>query len=163
MLNLTMQEIFFFEKYGPGVYHNLNNCVCRNAEDEEKDMLYNAIYKHFTEKYDEDWHNHFTDSSYFDVQDYLFDVFQIEVREYDDDLIYPDFINDINQYIWNKLREVMDIKDTDVNKPEMVNKQEFIEKVVEWVKNRDNAEKYLHYRTSLTDNFADALRKYLEG
>lgn len=47
-------------------------------------------------------------------------------------------------------------------KPEMVNKQEFIEKVIEWVKNRDNVEKYLHVRTSLTDNFADALRKYLE-
>ena len=43
-----------------------------------------------------------------------------------------------------------------------VNKQEFIEKVIEWVKNRDNVEKYLHVRTSLTDNFADALRKYLE-
>ena len=47
-------------------------------------------------------------------------------------------------------------------KPGMVNKQEFIEKVIEWVKNRDNVEKYLHVRTSLTDNFADALRKYLE-
>ena len=47
-------------------------------------------------------------------------------------------------------------------KPEMVNKQEFIEKVIEWVKNRDNVEKYLHVRTSLIDNFADALRKYLK-
>ena len=47
-------------------------------------------------------------------------------------------------------------------KSEMVNKQEFIEKVIEWVKNRDNAEKYLHYRTSFIDDFADALRKYLE-
>ena len=41
-------------------------------------------------------------------------------------------------------------------------KQEFIEKAIEWVKNRDNVEKYLHCRTSLTDGFADALRKYLE-
>lgn len=47
-------------------------------------------------------------------------------------------------------------------KSEMVNKQEFIEKVIKWVKNGDNIEKYLHVRTSLTDNFADALRKYLE-
>lgn len=47
-------------------------------------------------------------------------------------------------------------------KPDMVNKQEFIEKAIEWVKNRDNVEKYLHCRTSLTDGFADALRKYLE-
>ena len=47
-------------------------------------------------------------------------------------------------------------------KPGIVNKEEFIKKAVEWVKNRDNVEKYLHCRTSLTDNFADALRKYLE-
>ena len=54
------------------------------------------------------------------------------------------------------------ILDEDTNKEKMVNKQEFIEKIIEWVKNRDNVEKYLHVRTSLTDNFADALRKYLE-
>ena len=59
----------FFEKYEPGVYHDLNYCVCRNAEDEEKDKLYNAIGKYFTEEYDKDWYNHFTDSSYFDIQD----------------------------------------------------------------------------------------------
>ena len=44
----------------------------------------------------------------------------------------------------------------------MVDKHEFIDRVIEWVKNRDNVEKYLHQQTSLIDNFADALRKYLE-
>ena len=152
----------FFEKYEPGVFHDLNNCVCRNAEDEEKDELYNAIGKHFTEEYDKDWYNHFTDSSYFDIQDYLLDVFCINISEYDDDLIYPDFINEIHTYIWDKLCEAMGVPNTVEKKPEMVNKEEFIKKAVEWVKNRDNVEKYLHVRTSLTDNFADALRKYLE-
>lgn len=123
----------FFEKYEPGVYHDLNNCVCRKAEDEEKDKLYNAIGKHFTEEYDKDWYNHFTDSSYFDIQDYLLDVFCINVSEYDDDLIYPDFINDIHTYIWDKLCEAMGASDTDENKPEMVNKQEFIEKAIKWL------------------------------
>jgi hypothetical protein len=47
--------------------------------------------------------------------------------------------------------------------PEMVNKQEFIELVIGWVKNRDNVEKHLHMQTSLIDGFADALRKYLES
>jgi hypothetical protein len=56
----------------------------------------------------------------------------------------------------------MGVPNTVEGKPEMVNKQEFIEKAVEWVRNRDIVEKYLHCRTSLTDNFADALRKYLE-
>ena len=123
----------FFEKYEPGVYHDLNNCVCRKAEDEEKDKLYNAIGKHFTEEYDKDGNNHFTDSSYFDIQDYLLDVFCINLSEYDDDLIYPDFINEIHNYIWDKLCKAMGASDTDENKPEMVNKQEFIEKAVKYI------------------------------
>lgn len=49
-----------------------------------------------------------------------------------------------------------------IKEPTMVNKQEFIEKAVEWVRNRDIHEKYLHHRTSLIDDYADALRKYLE-
>lgn len=124
--------MFFFEKYEPGVYHDLNNCVCRKADDEEKDKLYNAIGKHFTEEYDKDWYKYFTDSSYFDIQDYLLDVFCIEV---DETLCttswYPSFVNDIQQYIWNRLCEIMGVVDTDVNEPEMVNKQKFIEKACE--------------------------------
>lgn len=124
----------FFEKYEPGVYHDLDKCVCRNAEDEEKDKLYNAIGKHFTEEYDKDWYNHFTDSSYFDIQDYLLDVFNIEV---DETLCttswYPSFVNDIQQYIWDKLCVAMGVVDTDTNKPEMVNKQKFIEKAVKYL------------------------------
>ena len=73
------------------------------------------------------------------------------------------FIND-KTHIVSKVNAFIDgAKWADEHpKPDMVNKQEFIEKVIEWVKNIDNAEKYLHIRTSLTDNFADALRKYLE-
>ena len=122
----------FFEKYEPGVYHGLNNCVCREAEDEEKDKLYNAIGKHFTEEYDKDWYNHFTDSSYFDIQDYLLDVFCIKVEEYDDDLIYPDFIDEIQNFIWDKLCDAMGVPAVE-NEPEMVNKQEFIAKAVKYL------------------------------
>lgn len=132
----------FFEKYEPGVYHNLNNCVCRKAEDEEKNKLYNAIGKDFTEEYDKDWYNHFTDSSYFDIQDYLLDVFCINVKDYDDDLIYPDFINEIHTYIWDKLCESMGVPNTVENKPEMVNKQEFIVKVKRWLENHTYDDKY---------------------
>ena len=96
--------------------------------------MYNAIGKHFTEEYDKDWYNHFTDSSYFDIQDYLLYVFRIKVREYDDDLIYPDFINEIHTYIWDKLCEAMGVPNT-IEEPEMVNKQKFIEKACEWLKN----------------------------
>lgn len=152
----------FFEKYEPGVYHDLNNCVCRNAEDEEKDKLYNAIGKHFTEEYDKDWYNHFTDSSYFDIQDYLLDVFCINVSEYDDDLIYPDFINEIHTYIWDKLckahNEAMGVPNTVENKPEMVNKQEFIEKAKTWVKNCFIGP----FGEGLANNIADEFVKYME-
>lgn len=152
----------FFEKYEPGIYHDLNKCVCRNAEDEEKDKLYNAIGKHFTEEYDKDWYNHFTDSSYFDIQDYLLDVFCINVSEYDDDLIYPDFINEIHTYIWDKLckahNEAMGVPNTVENKPEMVNKQEFIEKAKTWVKNCFIGP----FGEGLANNIADEFVKYME-
>lgn len=140
----------FFEKYEPGVYHDINNCVCRNAEAEEKDKLYNAIGKYFTEKYDKDWYNHFTDSSYFDIQDYLLDVFCINVNEYDDDLIYPDFIDEIHTYIWDKLCKSMGVPNTVEKKPEMVNKQEFIEKDCEWL------------RRNYTNYMVNDLSKYVE-
>jgi hypothetical protein len=41
-------------------------------------------------------------------------------------------------------------------------KEKIIDKAVEWVKDRDIMERYLHYRTSLADDYANALRKYLE-
>jgi hypothetical protein len=148
--------------------YDINDIHYRHASDEEKHEMYNALGKRFTDDYDKDWYNHFSDSSYFDVQDFLFDVFGINVEYYDNDMIYPDFINEIHKYIWDGLCDAMKMPNemetfefTPVSN-EMVNKQEFIEKVIEWVKNRDNVEKYLHVRTSLTDNFADALRKYLE-
>lgn len=129
-MNMCSKELFF--KPGDCEFsYELQYITYRLADDHEKNTLYNAIGKHFTEEYDKDWYNHFTDSSYFDIQDYLFNVFRIEVREYDDDLIYPDFINEIHTYIWDKLCKAMNVTDTDVNKPEMVNKQEFIEKACE--------------------------------
>ena len=140
------ESSLFLEKDEPGYSYNLNDCVIRYAEDEEKIDLYNAICEHFTEEYDKDWHKHFTNSSYFDIQDYLLDVFCVNFEEYDDDLIYPDFINEIHNYIWNKLCDVMGVTDTDVNKPEMVNKQEFIEKAKEWL------EKTLYIHTEIEED-----------
>ncbi len=127
-------ELYFKVAFCDYIYDfKLNNFTYRLATDKEKTKLYNAIGKHFTEEYDKDWYNHFTDSSYFDIQDYLFSVFRIEVREYDDDLIYPDFINEIHTYIWDNLCKAMGVPNTDENEPEMVNKQEFIAKAVKYL------------------------------
>ena len=112
-------------------FYLFEDIIVRYATEDEKNTLYNAIGKHFTEEYDKDWYKYFTDSSYFDIQDYLLNVFRIKVREYDDDLIYPDFINDIHNYIWDKLCEAMGVPNTVEDNPEMVNKQKFIEKACE--------------------------------
>ena len=131
-MDMRSKELFF-KPDDCDFSYELRDITYRLADDNEKNTLYNAIGKHFTEECDKDWYNHFTDSSYFDIQDYLLDVFRINVREYDDDLIYPDFIHDINTYIWDKLCEAMEVPYT-VKKPEMVNKQEFIEKTWQWLK-----------------------------
>ena len=129
-MDMRSNELYFKQDDCDFSYE-LRDITYRLADDNEKNTLYNAIGKHFTEEYDKDWYKHFTDSSYFDIQDYLLDAFRIKVREYDDDLIYPDFIDDINAYIWDKLCEAMEVPYT-VKKPEMVNKQEFIEKTISY-------------------------------
>lgn len=155
----------FLECDEPGYFYILGKDIInyRFATEEEKIKLYNEIGKHFTEEYDKDWYNHFTDSSYFDIKDYLFSVFGIEVGDYDDDLIYPDFINEIHTYIWDKLCKAMNVTDTDVNKPEMVNKQEFITKVKKWLELETNWGQEFD-ENGRNENYGkiDELIKYLE-
>lgn len=131
-MNMRSKDLFF-KPDDCDFSYELRDITYRLADDNEKNTLYNAIGKHFTEEYDKDWYNHFTDSSYFDIQDYLLDVFNIEV---DETLCttswYPSFVNDIQQYIWDKLCVAMGVPNTVENKPKMVNKQEFIEKTISY-------------------------------
>jgi hypothetical protein len=155
----------FFEKDEPGYSYLLEDMQFRLATEEEKYALYNAIGKYFTEDYDKDWYNHFTDSSYFDIQDFLFDVFCIKVVEYDDDLIYPDFINEIQIYIWKKLCKSMGYEDeyNDEFGIELVDKKEFIAKLKTWLKINTNWD--MEYdEEGRNDNYGkiDELIKYLE-
>ena len=152
----------FFEKYEPGYYYLLEDVQFRLATEDEKYALYNAIGKYFTENYDKDWYIHFTDSSYFDIQDFLLDVFCIKVREYDDDvLIYPDFINAIHTYIWDKLCDATGVPNTVENKSEMVNKQEIIAKVVKYLEanfpNIENVGGW--YKESFINNFRKTMEE----
>ena len=132
-MDMRSNELYFKQDDCDFSYE-LRDITYRLADDNEKNTLYNAIGKHFTEEYDKDWYNHFTDSSYFDIQDYLLDVFNIEV---DETLCttswYPSFVNDIQQYIWAKLCVAMGVPNTVENEPEMVNKQKFIEKAVKYL------------------------------
>lgn len=161
---VDMNDIFF-EKDEPGYSYILEDMQFRLATEEEKYTLYNAIGKYFTEDYDKDWYNHFTDSSYFDIQDFLFDVFCIKVVEYDDDLIYPDFINEIQIYIWKRLCKSMGYEDeyNDEFGIELVNKKEFIAKLKTWLKINTNWD--MEYdEEGRNDNYGkiDELIKYLE-
>lgn len=112
--------------------YDINDIYYRLATDEEKHEIYNALGRRFTDDYDKDWYNHFTDSSYFDVQDFLFNVFGINVEYYDNDMIYPDFIDEIHNYIWDGLCKATGNYQEKNVEPEMVNKQEFVEKTISY-------------------------------
>lgn len=159
------ENVLSFEKDEPNCFYLIENINFRLSTIEEKTKLYNAIGKHFTEEYDKDWYNHFTDSSYFDIQNYLLDVFCIKVNEYDDDLLYPDFIDDIHQHIWDRLCVALGYKPYDGNEfvEELVNKQEFIAKVKRWLEIETNWN--MEYDDEgRNDNYGkiDELVKYLE-
>jgi hypothetical protein len=143
--------------------YDLDTISYRLATNKEKNKLYKSIGNYFAGAYDTDWYNHFTDSSYFDIQDYLLDIFCIEINEYDDDLIYPDFINDIHTYIWDKLCEAMGVPNKVESKPEMVNKREFIEKLEKWIRgNTDWHDEYNWEGRNPNYGLWDELKKYLE-
>ena len=98
----------FLEKYEPGCTYDVKYCSFRPAEEEEKIKLYHALGKEFTEEYDTDWYEHFTDSSYYDIMDFLVDAFCIKMN---DDYGYPDFLDDIQRYIWCKCCEAVGMPD----------------------------------------------------
>ena len=142
---------------------DINNIHYRHATDKEKHEMYNALGKRFTDDYDKDWNCHFTDSSYFDVQDFLFDVFGINIEYYDNDTIYPDFINEIHNYIWDKLCNALGVPNKEESEPEMVNKKEFIEKLEKWITgNTDWNDEYIWDGRNPNYGLWDELKKYLE-
>lgn len=151
----------YLEKYEPGFSYNIKDWTFESAGDDEKIKLYNAIGKHFTEEYDVDWYNHFTDSSYFDIQDYLLDVFCIKVDEYDDDLIYPDFVNTIHSYIWDKCCEALGMPDGFNEEPK--EKMVSVNKIREWLTDNffemqdiENDECYIQSNFDTLDRLIDS-------
>ena len=152
-----------FKKHDMYDFYLFENIIVRHATEDEKNTLYNAIGKHFTEEYDKDWYNHFTDSSYFDILDFLLDVFCIKIEEYDDDLIYPDFINEIKIYIWKKLCKSMGYEDeyNDEFGIELVDKKEFIAKAVKYLEANfpdiENAGGW--YKESFINNFRKTMEE----
>lgn len=149
----------FLEKYEPGYSYDVKDCSFRLAEEEEKIKLYHALGKEFTEEYDTDWYKHFTDSSYYDIHDFLVDVFCIKVEEYDNDLIYPDFVDDIQRYIWCKCCEAVGMPDGFNEEPKEILIS--LDKAIEYLEANfpsiDNVGKY--YKESFIQNFKNAMTK----
>lgn len=138
----------------------------REATNEEKLVLYNELVRGFKD-YDLGWANHFTDSSYFDIFDWLCWEFGINIESLDPRNPSPieDTINEIQKYIWNVLcRETgNDHACTDYVKPKMVNKQEFIGKLENWIRrNTDWTDEYIWDGRNPNYGLWDELKKYLE-
>ena len=164
-MNMSSKELFF-KPDDCDFSYELRDITYRLADDNEKNTLYNAIGKHFTEECDKDWYNHFTDSSYFDIQDYLLDVFCIKVEEYDNDLIYPDFVNDIHGYIWIKCCEAAGMTDGfEDSKEKMVS----VDKIREWLEDNffelqdvENGECYIQSNFDTFDRLIDSFNKVVK-
>lgn len=131
----------------------------REATNEEKMLLYDALIKAFRD-YDLGWANHFTDSSYDDIRDWLCLEFDVDLDNMDNDNPLVDTVYEITNYIWDALcKETGNYQAcTDYVEPEMVNKQEFIAKAKAWVKNCFIGP----FGEGMADNIADEFEKYLK-
>lgn len=71
---------------------------CELATDDEVKLLYTNIIKHYTEYVDTNWSKYFTDSTYYEVQDW----FALKCA-YNTDDEYPFFVYEFNDFAWNYL------------------------------------------------------------
>ena len=111
----------------------------RQAADCEKRMLFNALVRGFKE-HNLGWDKHFTDSTYFDILDWL--EWQFDYETSTDGMSEPDPVEDvmheIQDYIWDALcKETGNFQEETEPEPvpEMVNTQEFIEKACKIYRN----------------------------
>ena len=115
----------------------------RPAHDFEKKLLFDRLVEKF-KLYDPVWKRGFTDSTYDDIRDWLCWAFDVDINLLPNDSVLPATIYEITNYIWDVLcKETGNYQAcTDYVEPEMVNKQEFIEKVRNWLENHTYDDKY---------------------
>ena len=107
----SLDEELYFNAVDWDFPYYLDKIQYRLATDLEKNRLYNALYTYFTMDYDCNWMNHFTDSSYFDILDCLLEAFCIKVNEDDDNFDYPEFMQEIRNYIWDRCCLVLGVSE----------------------------------------------------
>ena len=108
----------------------------RGATEIERLLLYNKLVKAFKD-YDLRWDKHFTDSTYLDILDWLAWEFNIELSsDIRSDTSRPSPIEiamyEIQDYIWDVLCKETGNYQEKTAEPEMVNKQEFIDKTISY-------------------------------
>ena len=79
------------------------------ATNDEKEKLYYHLFLYYTKDWDSTWDGNFTDSTYFNILDCLLDAFAINVKE-DDSWVYPKFIQNIQNYIWDECCKFLQIE-----------------------------------------------------
>lgn len=116
--------------------------LVREATDVEREYLYKVLVKAFKD-YDLGWDKHFTDSTYFDILDWLAWEFSVDL-DVNQNTPLGETINEIQNYIWGALcKETGNYQAcTDYVEPEMVNKDEFIAKVRNWLEKHTYDDKY---------------------
>lgn len=106
----------------------------REATDKEKLLLYDALVKAFKD-YDLGWDKHLTDSTFYEIRNWLCWAFDIDINLLPNDSDLPKTIYEITKYIWDELCKETGNYQEKTTEPEMVNKKEFIEKACEIYKN----------------------------
>jgi hypothetical protein len=105
----------------------------RPAHDFEKKLLFDRLVEKF-KLYDPKWMHSFTDSTFYDIRNWLCWEFDVDINLLPNDSDLPTTIYEITNYIWDALCKETDNYQacTDYVEPEMVNKQEFIEKTISY-------------------------------
>ena len=117
---------------GNGSFLDLDTsfAMVREATDVEREYLYKALVKAFKD-HDLGWDKHFTDSTYFDILDWLAWEFDVDLDvEANQNTPLGETMSEIQNYIWDALcKETGNYQEKTVE-IEIVNKQEFIEKTI---------------------------------
>ena len=101
-------DYFSVEKNSPNAYYIANYYGFELATEEEKNKLFEKLFVLYTEVDNPVWDKHYL-RNFFEIQDFLFDIFCIKVEEYDDHLIYPKFVDNIVDYICRRGCEGLNI------------------------------------------------------
>ena len=129
----------------------------RPAHDFEKKLLFDMLVHKF-KLYDPTWKRSFTDSTYSDIQDWLYWAFDADINLLPNDSTLHETIYEITNYIWDVLCKETGNYQEKTTETEMVNKQEFIEKAKSWVRNRFIGT----FADCVVDNIANEFEKYME-